>query len=228
MSIALITPYRPFFQAVTVPAQIICAVALKILGCLFSFFGANEWGKTVHFKAAKIDSRCESLLQGLWAYGRRFLVASENSGSHCRGSCYWLIDQHFRYPEVPLTELAKVFEDGAPPDAALMHDLNAIPANLIERKLWSHRNWLPMPALSPGVYTFLIGFSEDENTPQKAHRVSLFIEQASFLFDPNTGLSEWKESDWLPLLERIGANIRTSRVPTSFFTVECYTYFVNR
>lgn len=227
MSVALVTPthYRPFFQALLAPAKLVYAVFLKALGYLLSFLGAQEWGKALQVKGRQIDSRCTSLLTGLWAYGRRFLIHSDNSEQTCRGSCDWFIYQHFNHPEKPLNEFAKAFEEGAPPDAIALHKQNLIPRGLIETKLWSHSygdRCPSMPQFGPGVYTFLLGFSK-EGRPLDAHRFALIKrEEETVLFDPNTGLSKWVDADWEPLLHRIEEDVRRDRF--GCFTIECYSY----
>lgn len=224
MSVAPIsnTYHRPFFQAAFTPIQLIYGIFLKAMGCLLLFLGAKEWGESLKSRGEKIDSQCASLFVGLWAYGRRFLVHGDNSQKSCRGSCYWMVDQHFKDPEKPLIEIAKVFEEGAPLDAIAMHKDHMIPANLVERRVWSEWTagaWPPMPQLDPGVYLFLVGYSKDANTHGKAHLFALFKEEKSFLFDPDTGLSEWLDTDWTPLLDRIGSDIRSSKA--GYFTLEC-------
>lgn len=162
---------------------------------------------------------------GLWAYGCRFLVYSENRDQSCRGSCYWIIDQHLSHPKRPLEEIARVFEDGAPEIAIQMHRQNMIPDQMEERQIWNvlaTDHWPSMPPLHPGIYTFLIGYSKDANHPGKAHRVVLFNEEKKFLFDPSIGLSEWEDSDWVPLLDRIASDIRSSEA--GYFTIECNSY----
>ncbi len=227
MAVALVAHscYRPFFQAVVAPIKLIYAIFLIAVGYLLSFFGVKEWGKAMQIKGKKIDSRCTSLFTGLWAYGRRFLVHGDNYEQSCRGSCYWIIHEHLRHPEKPLTELAKAFEEGAPKDAIAMHRNNAIPKGLIETKWWSQCTtfrWPPMPRLDPGIYTFLVGFSKDVNTPCEAHRIAFFKQKETLLFDPNTGLSKWAPDDWEPLLNRIKEKIQTEQ--QGFFTLECYAY----
>lgn len=227
MSVAPVTNthYRPFFQAAIAPIKLIYGIFLKAIGYLLLFLGAKEWGESLKSRGEKIDSQCASLFVGLWAYGRRFLVHGDNSEKSCRGSCYWIIDQHFKNSEKPLVEIAKEFEEGAPIEAIAMHKNQMMPGNLVERKIWSEwtaRAWPPMPQLDPGVYMFLVGYSEDANTHGDAHLFALFKQEKSMLFDPDTGLSEWLDTDWEPLLDRIGSEIRSSKV--GYFTLECHSY----
>ncbi len=224
MSVALVTTthYRPFFQAIVAPAKVVYAIFLKALGYLLALLGAKEWGKHLQIKADKIDSRCTSLLTGLWHYGRRFLIHANNYEQSCRGSCYWLVAEHLRHPEIPLTELLKPFETGVPPAALALHK-SGLPPDLTETRLWAYKTegpWPPPPRLASGVYTLLIGFSENKNTPTNGHRIAFFGNK--HLFDPNTGLSQWAASDWEPLLTRIAQEIRTA--PGGFFTIACYSY----
>jgi hypothetical protein len=200
------------------PVKRVYAAFLIGLGYLLVFLGAKDWGKSLVIRGGRVESG----LQGVWAYGRRFLIASVNYGDKCRGSCYWIIHRYLRGE--PLRDLAKGFEEGPPAEAAQMHDQKLIPADLVEEKIWEHRvgdTWPPFPRLDPGVYTFCIGFSDGA---RKAHRIAFFNRNESLLFDPNTGLSQWEPSDWAPLLSRIGDTIRTSHAPTGFFTIECYSY----
>jgi hypothetical protein len=218
------TYYRPFFQAAIAPVKMIYAIFLKALGYLLLFLGAKEWGENLKMKGHQIDSQCASIFVGIWAYGTRFLVHGDNSEKSCRGSCYWIIDQHFANPEKPLTELALEFEDGAPPAAIQMAKDNLRPADLLERRVWSETTpggWPPMPELDPGVYMFLIGYSKDANSHGDAHLFALFRQEKSMLFDPDTGLSEWHNSDWKPLLDRIGSELRSSK--GGYFTLECHS-----
>lgn len=176
-------------------------------------------------KGEQIDSQTASIFVGLWAYGTRFLVHGDNTEKSCRGSCYWVIDEYFRNPEKPLTEIAKEFEDGTPRAAVEMARNNMKPAGLQERRVWGETTpggWPPMPQLDPGVYMFLVGYSKDENAHGDAHLFTLFRRgENSMLFDPDTGLSLWKNSDWKPLLDRIGSEIRSS--PAGYFTLECHS-----
>lgn len=221
-------PYRPFFQAAFIPIKVVYLLFLQVIGGLLLCLGAKEWGKSLIAKAEKIETGCMSLFFGLWAYGRRFLVYSENFDRSCRGSCYWIIDQHEAHPEMPLEEIAKTFEEGAPQAAIYMHK-NQIGPQLEESLIWSETaidSWPPMPSLDPGVYTFLIGYAKDANDPEnKAHRIAFFKEERSLLFNPNIGLSEWEDSDWTPLLDRTAADIRTSQ--GGYFTLECHSYTKN-
>lgn len=227
MSVAPVsnTSYRPFFQVAVAPIKLIYGIFLKAIGYLLLCLGAKEWGESLKSRGEKIDSQCASLFVGLWAYGRRFLVHGDNSEKSCRGSCYWIIDQHFKNPEKLLTEIAQEFEDGAPKHAVAMHRDRTIPANLVERRVWGEWTagaWPPMPQLDPGVYLFLVGHSENANTHGKAHLFALFKQEKPLLFDPDTGLSEWLDSDWKPLLDRIGSDIRSSKA--GYFTLECHSY----
>ncbi len=231
---------RPLFQTIPLAIQTVYAVFLRAIGTLLSCLGAKKWGNAMLFHAMKIENRCESLFTGLWIFGKRFLVYSDNHGralpenlaeyqkkGYCRGSCYWLIDQFFRNPGIPLEELAKTFENGAPEAAAMIHESGEIPGGIGEELLWSHRvnDWDLIPKIEErGVYTVLLGFSEDENTPTNAHRMALFKQDRTYFFDPIYGLAEWKESDWVPHLQRVSKLARTSDRPTSFFTVECYRH----
>ncbi|MBX7065930.1 MAG: hypothetical protein K1X28_01745 [Parachlamydiales bacterium] len=222
-------PYRPLFEIPLAPIKAIVGLFLKTLGYLLLFFGATEFGKSLQCKGIQYLAGCDALFTGLWSYGFRFLVPSNNYEECCRGSSYWFIDAYLANPERNLEEIALEFQDGAPMAAVEMHRQNTIPASISERRIWSHesaRRFPPMPDLDPGVYSILVGFSRDENHPGKAHRF-VFIRgiEKSFLFDPNTGLSIWDPADWKPLLERIGSNIRTSSA--GYFTIECYNYTRN-
>jgi hypothetical protein len=219
------TTYSPFWQAPIAPVKLIYSLFLKAAGYLLLFFGAKEWAEKLKIKAEKIDSNCTSLLVGLWAYGRRFLVSGDNYEESCRGSCYWLIHQYLSKPDSSLAELAKEFEEEAPREAIYWHKNNLIPANLEEKKIWSettYRGWPVMPKLDPGIYTFLVGHSKNGNEHGKAHRFVFFRGEENLLFDPNTGLSIWEKGDWKPLLDRIASDIRIS--PVGYFTLECYSY----
>lgn len=205
------------------PAKLIYAVFLKTLGYLLLFLGAKEWGNKCITNGTIITCGSASLFIGLWSYGRRFLVHSENSEQCCRGSCYWVIDRHFRNPEISLTEIVKEFEGGAPDLAIQWHKNHLVPIH--ERKIWSEttfRGWPPMPKLDPGVYTFLIGYSKNGHDHGKAHRVVFFRGEQDLIFDPNTGLSEWVQEDWDLLLDRIASEIRSSKA--GYFTLECYLH----
>lgn len=220
MSVALVAApiHRPVFQMIGEPIKRIYSVFLLALGSLFLFLGAKEWGKKLQIKGQVIENR----LQGVWAFGKRFMVVSVNLEQKCRGMCYWLIDQHLRHREKPLAELARAFESGTPPAAILMHD-----QFFVEQKLWSvdvKGEWPEFTQLPPGVYTFLIGFSKDLTTPSKAHRIAFFNQPTPLLFDPSVGLSQWEQGDWKPLLSRIAKEIQISPVPPGFFTIECYSY----
>lgn len=229
---------RPIFQTIPMTIQTVYAVFLRAIGTLLSCIGAKKWGSALLFKTVQIENRCESLFTGLWIFGNRFLVYSDNHGrampenlaeyqkkGYCRGSCYWLIDQFFRNPRIPLEELAKAFEDGAPEDAASIHESGGIPVGIEEVLLWTHRvnDWDQIPRIEKrGVYTILLGFSEEG--PTNAHRMALFKLDRTYFFDPIYGLAEWKESEWVPHLQRVGELARTSDGPASFFTVECYRH----
>lgn len=163
----------------------------------------------------------DAVLSGLWFYGFRYLVPSNNFQNCCRGSSYLFIDSYLADPSRNLEEIAEAFQDEAPETARQ----SELPATLTERRIWSHetaRAIPPMPDLDLGVYTFLVGYSRDENHPGKAHRFVFIRGEKSFLFDPNTGLSIWDPADWKPLIERICANIRTSSA--GYFTIECNNY----
>lgn len=227
MSVAFVAPtyYRPFFQAVIAPVELVYSVFLKAIGCLLSVLGVKTWGDSLDFKANQILHRFEGLFTGLWAYGRRFLVHGCNYPPSCRGSCYWMIREHLLQPQKPLTELAKAFEGRAPTEAIALHEKRPPPKNLQETVVSTERftdSFPSMPELDPGVYTFLIGFSRDEMTPGVAHRVAFFRGKESYLFDPNTGLSLWSDSDWDPLLREYAKQLQDAK--TGFFTLECYRY----
>jgi len=218
------TYYRPFFQAVIAPVKLIYGVFLKAIGYLLLFLGAKEWGESLKKRGEWIDAQTAGLYQGLWAYGRRFLVVGNNAEKSCRGSCYWMIDQHFSNPAKPLTELATAFDDGAPIQAIEMHKNNMKPAHLRERKVWEEETvgrWPPMPKLDPGVYMFLIGHSKNAHEHGNAHLFALFKQEKSYLFDPDTGLSEWVDTYFQPLLDRIGSSIRSTQA--GYFTLECHS-----
>jgi hypothetical protein len=222
MNVALL-PLRcshPFFQIVLAPAKMIWALFQRAIGFLLECVGGNgrPWIKS----AKVIEGQTQGLLIGLWSYGCRFLVLSENAEKCCRGSCYWLIHAHLAQPKTPLSELARAFEEKAPREAVEMHKKNLMPRGLIERKIWSEtaiQKWPPFPDLDPGVYLFFLGYSRDQNHPGNAHLFALFKGETSFLFDPDVGLSEWKEGDWNPLLDRMGSSLRSSR--GGYFNLEC-------
>jgi hypothetical protein len=218
------TYYRPFFQAAIAPAKLIYGIFLKAIGYLLLFLGAKEWGKILKIKGEEIDSQTASIFVGLWAYGTRFLVHGDNTHKSCRGSCYWIIAEHFNHPEKPLTEIVKEFEGGTPPLAIEMAKNNLKPAQLEEKRVWGETtsgSWPRMPELDPGIYMFLIGHSKDANSHGDAHLFTLFKQgENSLLFDPDTGLCIWKDSDWKPLLDRIGSEIRSTAA--GYFTLECH------
>lgn len=228
MAISLTTqiPYRPIFQAAIAPVKMIYSLFLRAIGYLLHCFGAIEWGKTLRKHADWYDASSFGVLTGLWAYGMRFMVASNNYQRSCRGSCYWFIDQMFSHPEKSLIEIASAFENGAPKVAVKMHKEHLMPKGFKEEKIWTEetvKKWPRMPNLDPGVYTFLVGYSKKTNDPKDAHRFVIIKEkQGSVLFDPNTGLSKWLPSDWEPLLERLGSMMRTGKA--GYFTIECYRY----
>lgn len=214
-------PYRPLVELPLAPIKAIIGVVLKALGYLLLFFGV---GKSLKETGTQILSGVDAVLGGLWFYGFRYLVPSNNFENCCRGSSYLFIDTYLADPGKSLEEIAEPFQHGAP--QAARH--NELPATLTERRIWSEetaREVPLMPDLDLGVYTFLVGFSRDENHPGKAHRFVFIRGERSFLFDPNTGLSIWDPADWKPLIERICANIRTSSA--GFFTIECYNYTRN-
>lgn len=196
----------------------------------FIFFCVLEFGKELSIKGAQIESRCVSLITGICLYGRRLLIASSNDQNSCRGSCYWFIDQYFQKKEKSLPEIACSFEEGAPPEAIRLHQSGSMPAKLAERLIWEAEtisNWPEMPELDEGIYTFLIGHSQDEKSPGKAHRIAFFKKKEKMhLFDPNTGLSVWDSQDWSPLLDQIGYAIKEGRA--GFFTLRCYSHEATR
>jgi hypothetical protein len=226
------------------PVKSLYALFLKILGHLLNFFGAKLEGAHCRFRAVQIENRCESLYQGLWAYGRRFLAFSDNHGrafsadlqkyqekGYCRGGCYSLIDQFFRNPETPLIQLVQPFEEGVPDEVVRLHEARMLPASLLEDRVSTVQttgDWSAIPTLDAfplGVYTFLLGFSRNLNTPQLAHRVAFFkLREETYLVDLSKGLVVWRGEDWHPLLERIAASIRTSTDARSFFTAEWYRH----
>lgn len=183
MAVLLVTTthYRPFFQALVAPAKIIYATFLRVIGSLLLYLGAISWGKRLQVQGEKINSQCTCLLEGLWVYGRKFLVHADNYEGSCRGSCFWLIDQHLRQPKKPLTELVKRFENGAPTDAIWLHQNELIPNGLKEKREWSYQFKKPgkMPKIGPGVYTFVISFSSEGQS--KAHRIALFKQKNALL-----------------------------------------------
>ncbi len=221
--------YQIAFEAITAPVQLIYGIFLQAIGYLLLCFGAREWGANLKDRGARIDNSMIGLFEGIWAYGRRFLVHTDNFEEVCRGSCYWFIDEHLRDPEKPLEEIAVAFTGGPPEIAIQMHRQYQIPVHLEETKIWQEEgidNWPAMPNLDPGVYSFFLGYSKDANHPGKAHRFVLINQEEPFLFDPNTGLSIWIPSDWSPLLDRIASSIRTANA--GFFTLECYEYKLMR
>ena len=90
----------PSVQALVSPFQVITALFLRIIGCLLSWMGAQMCANKFLFAAVKKENRTESLLEGLWYFGSRFLVYSDNHGralpkdfaayrekGYCRGAC---------------------------------------------------------------------------------------------------------------------------------------------
>lgn len=224
---------RLYFQAVAAPFRCLYAVFLRAMSYLFCCF-QTKW----RFLAVRIENQCESIFTGIVRFGRRFLVYSDNHGrvlssdlnayqkkQYCRGNCYHLIDLRLRNPSTPLSKLAQAFEQGTPQVAAELHDCGALPQGIQEERLWSCRNpdWnqLSLPQ-EKGMYTFLIGFSEDEETHTAAHRIALFIEkEETYFFDPFLGLVLYSESRWKEHLQWIASKIQTSHKPTAFHVLEC-------
>ncbi|MES2274202.1 MAG: hypothetical protein V4487_08425 [Chlamydiota bacterium] len=211
---------------------------------LLNFLGAKSAGAACRFRAVQIENRCESLYRGLWLYGRRFLCFSDCHGrafsadlqkyqatGYCRGGCYAAIDQFFRNPQIPLTQLVQPYEEGVPDHVARLHDSGALPPGISEELLSithiTAGDWKAIPTLEtlpPGVYTFLLGFSQDLNTPLLAHRIAFFKGQETFLFDLSDGLASWRSDDWVPLLDKIAVDIQKSNESGSFFTAMWYRH----
>jgi hypothetical protein len=118
-----------------------------------------------------------------------------------------MIYHYFHSPQIPLDQLAMAFEDGAPIEAVQMHENNTIPEDIEEKLLWEVERGVAMPALGPGVYTFVI------SDRKEGHRFALFKGETSYLFDPNTGLSLWEDSDWEFLI---------GRFPGAMNQIKCY------
>jgi hypothetical protein len=200
--------------------------------------GLRREGARILFEAVKRENQTEALGRGLWYFGRRFLVYSDNHGrampadlkaysdkGYCRGACYWLIEKFLRNP-AGLVEAAREFEKGAPDEAAQIHESLALPPQLTEERIWAYRlteEWNEVPlALPRGVYSFRLGSWKNENEPVKSHRFVLFKEKEPFLFDPSIGLAAFQEGDWIPHLKRTAGELNP--VPGGYFTIECFRH----
>lgn len=240
MSVCPVSPCtRLCYQALLVPFKGLYALFLKTISSLLCTLNLK---RKALFQTIQIENRCNSLLTGLMVFGKRFLVYSDNHGrdlpldfaayqkkGYCRGSAFHLIDLFYCHPRISLPILARTFEKGAPLAAVHLHDTGQLPSRVGMEFIWSQRiaDWraIPLPN-DDGVYTYMLGFSENETTHTAGHRIVVF--QKRHLFDPMLGLSLWDDKKWIPHLQWLAKEIRTSDAPTSFFTLECYRHFQNK
>ncbi len=218
--------YQPFLEAFITPVKLVVSVFLKAVSFFLDTFGAREWARSLEHRAKKIDCGAIALFEGLWNYGFRFKVISENAIESCRGSSYWFIHQLFLGKDI--MEIAKEFEDGPPQMAIGMQKDPNPPTSIQEECVLSIETvdqWPLFPKLDPGIYTILLGYSENVSRPKKGHRVVLLNFETPILFDPSTGLSIWKKSDWKSFLDRKSSVIRTSNA--GYFTIAIYSYQKN-
>lgn len=218
--------YKPFLQASIAPVKLVVSLFLKTIGFLLDFLGAQDWAKSLNLRAKKMDSNVVATFEGLWSFGLRFQSVSENAIENCRGSSYWFVNQYFLGKNV--FEIADSFADGPPMQAVGMQKDPNPPGSIRERCIFiveSEKYWPPLPLLDPGIYTIVLGYSENERGPIKGHRVVLLNSSSPMLFDPSTGLTFWKTSDWEPFLDRKASAIRTSNA--GYFTIAIYSYEKN-